>query len=231
MSDDINPFAAPQANLDVSREVAWANDHPEALRKVKLGLTLVYAGICGILLSLLLSPLLAFVGPSGVDGLMGLLLLGTSIVLLALLLFVGQIFCTAVPQETGAKTLAIAAVALQGIAFAVSLLAFFNPLGTLGLLGLQMVGNLASVVSLVCFLLFMRKVALYIDRPDVANRAIRALTVGTLSVALLLACGLFLSWSRVTPVGLLVLPCLIGILIALVMSANTVTYLRKAITV
>lgn len=230
MSDAPNPFASPQtAAVDVPA-TEWAADNPVALRKVKLGLLLVYIGICGLLIAGLAFPGLVMLGgpevPATTAILLGLVFIG-----LAILMFVGQLFCIAAPRESGAKPLILTAVVLQGVAFLASLAIFALPAGGTAVTAISVIGNVFSVVSLVCFILFLRKFAIYIQRPDIAGRATRALIVGLLSTVLLVALIAAATLTSAVSLGLLILPCMIGMLIGLVMYANTVTYLRKAIVV
>jgi hypothetical protein len=236
MSRDFNPFASPQTMASDRPEVMWAAENPEGLRKVKLGLTLVYAGICGILVTALGFPILMVVVGGALESPETVLLLGLVVtgvmLLLAVLMFVGQLFCLSVPAESGAKPFIIAAVCLQGIGFLGTLSGFILPQGMVSTLisgGL----NLAGLASFVCFLLFLRKVATYIVRYDIAGRAVRALVVGVLSLVAIvgISVGQFVSPQVMGPLQMLVLIPGLGMLVSLVMYANTVTYLRRAITV
>lgn len=230
MSDDVNPFASPQTSGIERPEVLWATEQPEALRKVKIGLTLVYASICGILLAVLGGPIvmITLAGPENFV-LVGVVL-GVVTVLLNLMMIVGQVLCLAVPAESGAKPLINAAVGLQGLAFVCTLLTFALSDGPAAIVVVG-ISYLANAVSLICFILFLRRVALYIQRPDIAGRAMRALVVGLVSVAVLAVAGILVSITPNPALGLIMLPAMLGMLIGFVMYANTVTYLRKAISV
>lgn len=232
MSDEANPFASPQSAAVERPEIVWANEQPDALRKVKLGLTLVYIGICGILLACIGLPILmfSFDGPDNIVPLTFVMV--GAILLLSLLMFIGEVFCLAVPAESGAKTLIYAAVGLQGLGFLCSLLVAVIP-DTMVTAVISVVSNLGGIASLICFILFLRRVALYIERPDIAARAVRSLIVGAVSVGLFIALTLL---AIVNPqlgasFGIVILVAAIGMLVSLLMYANTVTYLRKAITV
>lgn len=232
MSDVPNPFASPQTRSEASAVEQWSAQHPEALRKVKLGLTLVYAGICGILLVAIGFPILMFSGGPDLMASLGTVM-AILMVALGLLMFVGQVLCIAVPEQSGARMLIVASVALQGLSFVFTLLMVTGLLGTAVGVAISLLGNLLSVASLVCFVLFLKKVAQYIDRYDIAAKATRSLIVGLISAAGLAASPLLalLGIGIGGLASLLILGCAIGALVALVMYANTITYLRKAIKV
>ncbi|MCO6043976.1 hypothetical protein NG895_08655 [Aeoliella sp. ICT_H6.2] len=232
MSDSSNPFASPQTDAVARPEVVWAAEQPEALRKVKLGLTLVYIGICGMLLCVaVLAPLLMFsLGASRIEL---VALLGLAVLVFSVVMLVGQIFCIAVPAESGARPFAISAVVLEVVCLLAMVLGTIatvvGMLATVGAIGQA----LANVGSVTCFLLFLRKVAQYIERPDIAARAMRALIVGVLSTIAIAvgAMGPFAPPTQGEFLGWLAILGMLGALVAFVMYANTVTYLRKAITV
>ncbi|MGI9457543.1 MAG: hypothetical protein ACR2NU_13345 [Aeoliella sp.] len=241
MPEEFNPFAAPQTSDAAAPHLVWATDQPEALRRVKLGLTFVYVGICGILLAGISLPIVGMMvfgqGP-GVESVawFGMLVFGL-MTLLTLLMVTGELLCTAVPSESGGKALAIAAVALQGFSFVVGLASGFllEDTSIEVAIGVQVVLNLLGIASLVCFVLFMRRVATYIGRYDLVGRATRVLIVGGVAVVLLIGYGIFVATlgnQFGPPVGASFAGVIGGllILVALVMYANMVTYLRKAIT-
>ncbi|TWT37874.1 hypothetical protein KOR34_28400 [Posidoniimonas corsicana] len=239
VSDEANPYASPSAT-DVAPpgERALATEFPSEMRRVRTGLSLVYYGICGILLLALGMPVVAVVlgGGGSQPEALGVVMTAMPLLMLgfAVLMFVGEVMCTFVPRESGAKGLALAAVGLQVV----------NWLATLGglLVGIALtgvVGGLASLASLICFVLFLRQTSLYIGREDVARRAVRALVVGLVSLALL-APMVVLGATVVSPGATGGDPPLalsfmagvggLGMLAAFLMYANTITYLRKAIT-
>jgi hypothetical protein len=242
MADSPNPFAAPQTASAPGDDV-WGDTPPEALLKVKTGLSMVYYSICGMLLLGILWAVLLFTLRGGLDDemmeMLGLML-GGGFLLLALVGLAGQGFCLAVPAETGARGLVQASIALQGVTLFASMASLVSgwpsgdePILNFVLGAAMMVLNLAGMA---CFILFMRRVALHIARRDVAGRATRALVAGVLAAAVYGTGLVLMQYSEqmgVTPgvVGIVSLVGMVGILIALIMYANTVTYLRKAIVV
>ncbi len=240
MADSPNPFAAPQT-ASTPEEDVWGDTPPEALLKVKTGLSMVYYSICGmLLLGILWGVVLFMIGLD--DELMGMmgLALGGGFLLLALVGLAGQGFCLAIPPETGARGLVQASIALQGVALFASLASMVFDWPSEAEPNLQIAIAVAmmlcNMVAIVCFILFMRRVALHIARRDVAGRATRALVAGVIAT-LTYGTGLVLMQNAdqlgisMGVVGTVSLVGLILILVSLIMYANTVTYLRKAIVV
>lgn len=242
MPDQLNPFVSPQADPEPGY-ANWATSDPAALRRVKLGLTIIYYSICGLIVNLVAIPIvLTYVGGLGEGGKPSVLLVIGTFWLLMLLGFAGIVLCAAVPQDSGAKGLAQAAVTLQAM--------FFMRGGCVmvpSLFGVEWMpeslrpvfsifNSTTGVSSFVCFVLAMRKIALYVARWDVAARTSRTLVMGSLVVVLLIGTSvaeqsreeISTEWSWLQPT--LFLAGCIGMLVAMVMYANTVTYLRKAIT-
>lgn len=241
MPDQLNPFASPQADPEPGY-ANWATCDPAALRRVKLGLTLVYGSICALIVLSITIPLVFMSLRIGQGGEAIALLLGGTFLLLTLLMFAGMILCLAAPEASRAKGFALAAVVLQGVVFATSGLISLPLIVGLQIqppttaLPLSILANLLEVASLTCFVLFLRRMALFIARRDVAGRALRVLVVGGIAL-LLLAIGTMTGWmSQGNSLSLLQLPTVLhglgslGVLVAFVMYANSVTYLRKAIT-
>lgn len=238
MSDAVNPFAAPQANIERPPEQTWAIEQPQAMRKVKRGLTLVYTGIIlGVLTVLGFGVLAVMLNQSPNDlawafaGVIG------AFAFAGILIIVGQVYCRAIPAETNSRRLVDTSLACHGLSAALIPLALFLPATMVTELGwlLQFVSNALTPLALAAFTLFMRRVALFIHRRDVAGRATRTLVVGGISTLLILvAVGLALLGVTAIDAGQLQFAAGIGgigFFVALIMYANTVTYLRKAITV
>jgi hypothetical protein len=215
------------------------NDTTASLRKVASGLGLVYAGLCMIVFAILL-PFLAFPVMGGPHRLViiatGLLLI-TGIVLDT----VGRLLCLAMPQErSGAKIIIILAVAFDLIALVFSLLnlaKLFIPNLMLPPV-LALVQTPMSIVGSVLFVMFLRMLALYVGREDLAGRAILVLILGGVLVALLvvIVAMAFMSLQRGpqpgaagTAVGILGLVTLVLGIVELVLYGNLLTYLRKAV--
>lgn len=242
MAETPNPFAAPQT-VSAWPEELWGETPPEALLKVKTGLSMVYYSICGMLLLGILWGVVLFMLGDSLDaeklGMMGLAL-GGGFLLLALVGLAGQGFCLAIPAETKARGLVQASILLQGITLFVSIASMgldwpsdAEPNLQIAIAVAVMVLNMAAIV---CFILFMRRVALHVGRGDVAGRATRALAAGVIATVVYGA-GLALMQNAerlgvsIGIVGVVSLVGLVMILVSVIMYANTVTYLRKAIVV
>lgn len=246
MLDTSNPFASPLAEVTVA-ERGVMGEHPEALCKVRTGLSLVYYGICGILLSVLLLVIVSVLRvPGGMAGMgpmqIAMVLFAIAIMLFMLMMLIGEAFCIAVPAESGAKGLAVAAFLLAILPFLSGIAGVVIGRSGNPALG-QMISNIGSLVqplSLLCFVLFLRQTAIFIGRRDVAGRAVRTLAVGVLATLLTIGGAVFVGMSLVQggaavdppPAAFMVMGLgSLMMLVALLMYANTITYLRKAITV
>jgi hypothetical protein len=185
MSDPINPFASPQADLAPAPGEQWVRDLSSSLRQTGLGLALILYGIVAVGISLLVLVFGEFVArgvgagivmvPVGVGAVAG-------VVVGCLLMFAGPLVCLAVPAETGAKGLIVGSVLLQlaltGCVVALQLLPVRVPpvvAPALGLLG---------VVGAVLFILFMKKLAEYIGHGKLAALARSLLVIFAVVVLL-----------------------------------------------
>lgn len=154
------------------REVAlssgelWIRDGATSLKQTKRGLDLVYFGIGLVVVSvlgalyLLLTSRLPMVSTTVLPfaGLAGYLMI-----------FLGPILCLAVPEESGTHGLLVgSAVGLSSnlIYYGTD---FFDP-GFLTI-PMRLFLKLASVVGLILFVLFMKKLTMYINRPDLTTKA------------------------------------------------------------
>ncbi len=241
MTADPNPFASPQSySPPIVTEGPFATEFPAEMRRVRIGLSLVYYGICGILLTAITMPFVVgfAVQGGGQDAGFLTLIMGGLMIAFGLMMFGGQVMCISVPEESGAKGLVLASVVLQAFSLLMSLALAMVAVGAAGSVA-SGIGNLLGVVSMVCFVLFLRQTAIYIHRTDIAGRAVRTLIVGIVAMGLLIAGGIAmflvinngnLESAGVLPGALMTIGGLAS-LVALIMYANTVTYLRNAIKV
>ena len=222
MSESPNPYASPVADTD-----DWVQSDSSSLRYTKLGLSLVYYGIVVLLLSLIFS----FLGPLALraGGAAGLSLIGVAVfgvMIGAFLIFVGPLFCLTVPAETGARDLILGSVVFQFGNVIQAVLQRFAPHAISVIAGLVL--NVSGLIGAILFVLFMRKLAQFIRRGDLADRASRVL-IGVVVVAILafvLLGGMFAGFTVTVLLGFVLL---IGGLIVFVMYANLVNVLRKAL--
>ena len=163
-----------------------------SLNVVGKGLALVYAGLCLFILAVILVALAALAVQNVLPQISArwlALLFGSILILFMASIvadIVGRFLCLAVPSEDmAAKALAalsvvfsLAALALWGWQATTLLLARPGPSEVLTYLPgpLSLIGN-------VLFLLFLRSLALYVRRPDLARWAILVLVIGAVTFA------------------------------------------------
>ena len=249
MDEPVNPFAAPQAVVDDRPERVWAESAPAALLRVRLGLTMVYAALCGAVVWVIAGAVGLVVyfqlndpqfvaGPSQLPAVL-YVAAGLAALLVALLFVAGEVFCLSVPQETQSRPYIFVSLLLQFLTVITACMACYYNLGTPRMaFGWGIGTSFTAALSLLCFLLLMLAVARFIKHRDMTRKIILALTVGVAST--LAFCGslttlLLVDLERLVIDSTLLgwgttLSC-IGMLVSWVMYANTVTYLRKAITV
>lgn len=234
MSDEANPYVSPQAAPLERREVTWVTENAASLQRVRTGLALLYSGVCGLILSTGTVIVTAVVVRENDEALwVAGVVFSIGTLVLSLIGLLGKIFCTSVPAETGAKSLAVGAAVLHGLVYPCIIWTYFLQSNPTLLYGVGVAENLLCAASFVCFTRFMSCVADHIVRPDIVSRAFRTLLVGVASGATLMFSAIWYLrvpevrlWAAVT-----ILITSVGVFIALLMYANTVTYLRKAITV
>lgn len=231
MSINENPYAAPQAFEAVPQSGASDSDFDTlGLRTVRNGLAVVYVSICGGILSIVGLAWLIAVAPNGGEG-SGMLALGVGGALLFSFFgyLIGIGMCIAAPIESNAKWFATAAVALPLLGFlayiAALIFAANIPRGLP-----QLIGALIGIGSVVCLLIFMKRLASHIGREEVARRANRAVVTFVISFLLFWGGSLTQTLPPNTASSVPLLIGMLGLLIGAVMYANTVTYLRKAIS-
>lgn len=230
MDEPVNPYASSQADItQVPFAEGALNDLP-GLRTTGIGLTLVYYGMIVTLLAVMgmfVSVFLFFGRPSG--GMAFTLIAIVALLVGYLMNFAGQIVCVAVPSQTGAKTYAILAMVLQLAGIAQSFLPLiqrfvpsmelFHPVTIL-------LNSLGSV-SLMFFVLFMRKLSISLGRRDLANRARNVLVLGAIAIGILAVLLVGLRILQNESFGLLALVLIVVGLILFVMCVNLVNALRK----
>lgn len=228
-----NPYQPPSLSGADEGGIAAEIVSPEQLKWTGYGLRTVYMGILliilGFLTALLMTALPAIM-PLG----FGLMVIGS------LTILAGQMMCTTVPTRSGARTAAIFSVICQ----LAGLLSGFAG----GLLGLAIgaVGGLrlATPAAFVLFFVFMRRLAGFLQRPDLQRRTSYVMYGAAALIAGVVVFGLVSTatwlWQdpmnevmvQVTGIGLLIggTGLLLGGLVLFVTYANLVNALSKAIT-
>lgn len=174
-----------------------------AMRSVASGFKLVYTGLMLKVLAVVIGIVGAVVlvggavnaGPGAVGGLVGgalVLIFGVAALGLAgtAVEIVGRIKCLAVPEEVpSARPLILAAVSLQIISFLIQLLALINDLAGPFVppnvqLSLNGVYTIFWIASEVVFLLFIKAVATFVRRRDLAATASSILALAVVMIVL-----------------------------------------------
>ena len=238
MSDPINPYASPLADLTPAPGERWVQDVSPSLRQTGIGLTLVYYGIVLVLLSILVLMFGGFVAADA-GGAVFVLVVGAAgigMVVACILMFVGPLVCLAVPTESGARAYIIGSVVFQLANIGYAVLSQFVPVEIP--LAAALILNLLGVVGTVLFILFMKKLAEYIGRERLAARARNLLVtlgvlvvLGTVFVAVAIVGTLeeLPEGTLLAVIGVLGLVVIVLGLIVFVMYANLVDALRKAL--
>lgn len=186
-----NPYAAPKAK-STSRKRGKGGGRSDALRLTGTGMLISAWGYTAIFFAALFMAIAAGLGGAmnvqgggGATAVLGLVIIGLVLVALAggLANIVGQFMCLSAPSSTGGKGLIIASLSCWTVGVILNVVA---ELGEVPILGL-----LASVFALVAFVtmeLFLRTIASYLRRDDLARRAMIIL-VGAIVVGVLFVVG------------------------------------------
>jgi hypothetical protein len=143
-----------------------------------------------------------------------------------LLCLAGPIVCLAVPEEANARGYLIGSVILQIINFGHSVLLYLLP--KFKIAALDTASDIAGGVSALLFLLFLKSLAGYIGRADLARRAVNVMIVS--AVLLALAGGMYAGMNAGNAAfGLLLVAISVGLIIAFVMYVNLINDLRKCL--
>ena len=234
--DQVNPFASPPAfDLEPTPLETWADSDASGLRSVRQGLALTYIAICGLTASfLVISVARRLLAPEQA----GFVIAAVSAVVVVcfLMSIVGPWLCLSVPADTGARSHVVMSVNFQtagslllvGIAFGlipVPLLAFWGV-------------PIAGLTSIAFFVLFIRQLARHIRHDDLVRSAGRVLTAGTWFILMcigLLTLAVFGALDDNADMDMLLAVISFALfafgLILLVMYANLIGKLTKAITV
>jgi hypothetical protein len=137
-----------------------------SFKNTRTGITLVYIGLVLTILSIFTIPLATVLRQVPVLFLFPLLLMAAS-----LLSMIGRIFCLSVPKEVGASGLIYSAVALD----VGSLFAAVSRM--IGLPNFSSFSGLLSVAAMVFFLIFLKKLAVFIKDNESADRVANLLWV------------------------------------------------------
>lgn len=149
----------------------------DTFKYTPMGITFVYIGLVLIVLSIFAVPLAAVLRATWL-----LLLFPALVVASSLLSMIGRIICLSVPKEVGASGLIYAAVALD----VSSLFAAVSRMIP-GLPNFSGFTGLLSLAAMVFFLIFLKKLAVFINDSESAARASSLLNLGIGLVVVMVA--------------------------------------------
>jgi len=149
----------------------------DTFKYTRMGITFVYIGLVLIVLSIFAVPLAAVLRATWL-----LLLVPALVVASSLLSMIGRILCLSVPKEVGASGLIYAAVALD----VSSLFAAVSRMIP-GLPNFSGFSGLLSLAAMVFFLIFLKKLAVFINDSESAARASSLLNLGIGLVVVMVA--------------------------------------------
>jgi hypothetical protein len=151
-------------------------------KHVRTGITCVYAGLLLTVAAVLIVPLVIVPLAIQLKSAPLLLLAPLLVIAASLLSMIGRIFCLSVPQEVGATGLIYTAVVCDVSALIASVSGMVP-----GLPDVSAYSALLSIIGLVFFVLFLKKLAVYIDARDSAVRASNLLNVSVGLVVVMVA--------------------------------------------
>ena len=149
----------------------------DTFKYTRMGITFVYIGLVLIVLSIFAVPLAAVLRATWL-----LLLVPALVVASSLLSMIGRILCLSVPKEVGASGLIYTAVALD----VSSLFAAVSRMIP-GLPNFSGFSGLLSLAAMVFFLIFLKKLAVFINDSESAARASSLLNLGIGLVVVMVA--------------------------------------------
>jgi len=247
---DLNPYRTPTV-VDLTQGDLWLTAE---LKRVRAGLLFVYYGIVAMLLSVLAAPLLGVLLGAGGMGLGGGIAMGILFAIGffggSIAIFVGQVMCIAVPVESGAKSMAMAAVFTQCggflLTFGSTTLLFVAaaPAAEVGeAIGqsvgsiIQLISMIAGVASFFLFVIFLRRlneftgsVSLAASAASVLRLMIAIVGLYLLTMALVLYPMIGDAASGASMIGgVFAIIMVIAGLVTFIKYANLVLYSAKAI--
>jgi hypothetical protein len=222
MDDRENPYAAPRSDPQVAPEFEGSILSSPGIRRTATGLGLVYYGIMLILTLFILALAIVVLKADARQAFFPGVPLGLAVIGAALMMFVGQVLCIAVPSESGARGLILGCVILNVVSFVVSVAT--SPAIGEGGGG----GNLLGMTGALLFILFLRKLSHYIGRDDLGARAGRVLVLFLVSAGAV-AVGVFMAVARVSTSPLLFALGGVLALVTFVLYVNLINAVRRAL--
>ncbi len=190
MPEPINPYAAP-ATVEMHPKAAeWLGTPNESLRRTATGLGLVRTGLVLIIINILIGfvgGMLIAAGGGNLDTLrLFLFVLGAIAIIASILGLVGKVFCLSTPAETEAQGWIYAAVGAEVLSLLITAAAVAGLITEANQQTAGHVQQLLNIVAAITFVLFLRKLSMFIGRTDLAQRAMNLLILGAILVGLVL---------------------------------------------
>lgn len=186
---------------------------------VKTGISLIYWGLVAIIIAVILLVVVvtgAFGDASGYVAIAALI----AMLVGYLLGIIGKVTCLGAPQETGAREFIMIAVFFEGVSMLISVLDLLRQIGAVSPTILPewapRVGQLLGMVGFVLFMLFLKQLAIFIQRDDLAQAAASVLTLGVIMIVCAFLTGL----------AVFIAPIL-ALIIALVMLVVSILFLVR----
>ena len=169
MENPLNPYAAP-STTDTYLAPQPNFELTESLRQVASGLGLVRLSVIIIFLAAVVFVILAIALRQQLGGQMQMLMLGFVGVLLAaqILSLIGKFRCVTAPPESNARPLALTSLVLDLVNLVLGIVGW-----SLAAPANQYTGSgseLLGCISIVAFVLFVRKIGFFLGRPDIVSR-------------------------------------------------------------
>ncbi len=202
MENPLNPYAAPSTTDSYLPSQPTCVPH-ESLRQVATGLGLVRLSVIIMFLAFVVYFITAMflvrglvaqggaaqagVARGAVPQQLQLVLVAFGAVVIAakLLGLFGKYRCITVPEDSNARSLAIASFSIDLLTLAIGIVnRFLDP--AIGQYA-EGASGLLEIVSIVLFILFVRNVCMFIERPDLVTRAIGLVVIIGVLFAIVLA--------------------------------------------
>lgn len=234
MHDPTNPYASP-ITTDIHPAAAeWLSSGAASLSRVAAGLGVIYAGLLSMLFAVmvLVAEQLARI-PELYEP--AFYAAGFLFLVGMVLDFIGTIFCLATPAETKARGLIYASAFTMLIWLLLMTVQVYRAIKGMGPLPQATVvaEQVLGAVTVLTFILYLRRLAKFIGRRDLASRGTGVFTYFCVLLLGQFAAQVYFANGGEMPFGFASFALLIGVVViyavALVLYANFVTYLRKAI--
>lgn len=225
MSAESNPFMPPAEVDDHPTIVGPTGIDYGRLTGVENGLRIVYYGIVAIILAVIIAIPAAFIMP------MLIIVPGALAVVGWLMVTFGPFFCLTAPPETEARNFVIAAITCNVLAFIARVVP--NVVGAMAgnslfLEIVEGIGGLFGLAGWILFLLFLMRMASYLQRDDIRSKA-KTVLLGSLILITLVIPIAILSATVNQALGIFMIALAIGFLLLFLMYVDVIRQVFKEI--